>query len=147
MYIKIGTAQIRLTTVQKTDFITLILCIKDKIYSLHNNIFVDIVRFIYYLDSQASPNLVTSEQRHQAESVFLEFRNSKNPYQMCREILEKSSSDQVRFEAAGLIKSALIREWSLLSENDISSLREYLLNYLLRKDAPPFLREKLLQVI
>ncbi|XP_060801422.1 exportin-4-like [Amyelois transitella] len=95
----------------------------------------------------APPNLVSSQQRHQAESVFLEFRNTKNPYQLCREILEKSNSDQVRFEAAGLIKSALIREWTLLSEGDISSLREYLLNYLLRKDAPPFLREKLLQTI
>ncbi|KAM3965077.1 exportin-4 [Aphomia sociella] len=95
----------------------------------------------------APPNLVSSEQRHQAESVFLELRSTKNPYQLCREILEKSSSDQVRFEAAGLIKSALIREWSLLSESDISSLREYLLNYLLRKDAPPFVREKLLQTI
>lgn len=89
---------------------------------------------------------MSSEQRHQAESVFLEFRSTKNPYQLCREILEKSSSDYVLFEAAGLLKAALIREWSLLSENDISSLREYLLNYLLRKEAPPFLREKLLQV-
>lgn len=90
--------------------------------------------------------MVTSEQRHQAESVFLEFQSTKNPYQLCREILEKSNADFVVFEAASLLKSALIREWSLLSESDISSLREYLLNYLLRREAPPFLREKLLQV-
>ncbi|XP_041979831.1 exportin-4-like [Aricia agestis] len=95
----------------------------------------------------APPNIVTSEQRHQAESVFLEFRSTKNPYQLCREILEKSSSDYVLFEAASLIKTALIREWNLLSDNDISSLREYLLNYLLRKDTPKFLKEKLLQTI
>lgn len=90
--------------------------------------------------------MVTSEQRHQAESVFMEFRSTKNPYQLCREILEKSTSDYVLFEAAGLIKTALIREWSLLSDNDIISLREYLLSYLMSKDTPPFLREKLLQV-
>lgn len=90
---------------------------------------------------------MSAEQRHQAERVFLEFRSTKNPYQLCRELLEKSTSDYVLFEAAGLIKSALIREWTLLSENDISSLREYLLNYLLRNGTPPFLREKLLQVI
>lgn len=90
--------------------------------------------------------MVTSEQRHQAESVFLEFRSTKNPYQLCQEILEKSRVDYVLFEAAGLLKTALIREWTLLSENDISSLREYLLNYLLRQETPTFLREKLLQV-
>ncbi|XP_052740904.1 exportin-4 [Bicyclus anynana] len=95
----------------------------------------------------APPNLVSSEQRHQAESVFLEFRSTKNPYQLCREILEKSSSDYVLFEAASLIKTALIREWNLLSADDITSLREYLLSYLLRKEAPPFLKEKLLQTI
>lgn len=95
----------------------------------------------------APPNLVTSEQRHQAESVFLEFRSTKNPYELCREILEKSTSDYVLFEGASLLKSALIREWNLLSESDISSLREYLLTYLLRKEAPGFLREKLLQTI
>ncbi|XP_028157129.1 exportin-4-like isoform X1 [Ostrinia furnacalis] len=95
----------------------------------------------------APPEMVSSQQRHQAESVFLEFRSTKNPYQLCRELLEKSSSDYVLFEAAGLLKSALIREWSLLSANDISSLREYLLNFLLRSDTPPFLREKLLQTI
>lgn len=89
---------------------------------------------------------MTSEQRHQAESVFLEFRSTKNPYQMCRELLEKSSSDYVLFEAASLVKTALIREWSLLSDSDITSLRVYLLNYLMRKDTPPYLRDKLLQV-
>lgn len=89
---------------------------------------------------------MTSEQRHQAEAIFLQFRSTKNPYQLCRDILEKSTSDYVLFEAAGLLKAALIREWSLLSPNDIYSLREYLLAYLLRREAPSFLREKLLQV-
>lgn len=89
---------------------------------------------------------MTSEQRHHAESVFLEFRNTKKPYEMCRELLEKSSSDYVLFEAASLLKSGLVREWNILSPSDISSLREYLLSYLLRKNAAPFLREKLLQV-
>ncbi|CAB3226668.1 unnamed protein product [Arctia plantaginis] len=95
----------------------------------------------------APPNVVSPEQRHQAESVFMEFRSTKNPYELCREILEKSSSDYVLFEAAGLLKVALVREWNLLTKGDISSLREYLLNYLLRTDTPGFLREKLLQTI
>lgn len=51
------------------------------------------------------------------------------------------------FQAAGLLKSALIREWSELEENDIFSLRQYLLHYIMTKDVPSFVREKLLQVI
>lgn len=90
--------------------------------------------------------MVSTVERHQAERVFLEFRTSKKPYEMCRELLEKSASEYVLFEAASLLKTGLIREWNLLSETDISSLRVYLLNYLLRTDVPPFIREKLLQV-
>lgn len=90
---------------------------------------------------------MTPEQRRQAESVFLAFRTTKNPYQLCRDILEKSSSHYVLFEAAGLLKAALIKEWSLLTPENIYSLREYLLAYLLQREVPSFLREKLLQVI
>lgn len=94
----------------------------------------------------AAPNLVTPEQRRQAENVFHEFRSTKNPYQLCREILETSGSEYVLFEAASLIKTALIKEWELLSEPDTISLRQYMLEYLLNRDTPPFLKEKLIQV-
>lgn len=51
------------------------------------------------------------------------------------------------FEAAELLKSALIREWSFLQESDIISLRQYLMHYVMNRESSPFVQERLLQVI
>ncbi|XP_017771460.1 PREDICTED: exportin-4-like isoform X2 [Nicrophorus vespilloides] len=95
----------------------------------------------------APPNLVSNEQRHNAEGVFLGFRKSKCPYAVCRQILETSNSDYVKFEAAEVLKCALIREWTFLQESDILSLRQYLLHYIISRDIPAFVQDKLLQVL
>ncbi|XP_059487994.1 exportin-4-like [Neocloeon triangulifer] len=96
----------------------------------------------------APPNIVNKEQRQSAEQVFLNFRKTKSPYALCRYILDTSRVDYVLFEAAGLIKEALIRDWSLMQESDILSLRQYLLQYVLNNLAlASFVRERILQVI
>lgn len=97
---------------------------------------------------QAPPNLVTHQQRQAAEAIFLDFRQTKTPYQLCCGILETSTVDYVLFESAGLIKVALIREWNSLPTDDLSSLKQYLWHYIVSKPTlAPFVRERILQVI
>jgi hypothetical protein len=94
------------------------------------------------------PALVSPEQRHAAETIFLNFRKSKCPYQMCKELLETCKNDYVLFEASSLIKDALIREWRDLPMEVIRDVRQYLLQYVVnRLDLAGFVRERIVQVI
>lgn len=87
------------------------------------------------------------EQRQSAENVIMNFRKTKRPYVVCQQILEKSSNDMLLFEAADVIKRALIIEWDDLQEQDKLGLRQYLLNYVLHRHLQSYVREKILQVI
>lgn len=51
------------------------------------------------------------------------------------------------FEAAEVLKAAVIREWSFLRNTDKVSLRQYLFQYVTTKDLPPFVRDRILQII
>lgn len=94
------------------------------------------------------PNLINPEQRSAAESLFLQFRKTKCPYSMCKELLETSNNDYILFEASGLIKDALIREWKELDTRDVQGLRGYLLQYIInRPNVAAFVRERIVQVI
>ncbi|XP_063234006.1 exportin-4-like [Bacillus rossius redtenbacheri] len=95
----------------------------------------------------ASPLVVTGQQRKAAEELFMNFRKTKCPYAVCRHILENSSVTLVQFEAADLLKDAVIREWSLLQAGDVAALRQYLLHLLVQRPLEFAVRDKVLQVL
>ncbi|KAL5009683.1 hypothetical protein ScPMuIL_011988 [Solemya velum] len=96
----------------------------------------------------APPNIVTSEQRHTAENVILAFRKTKLPYNTCRFILENSKCDYVLFQAATTIKESVVREWTLLSAEDIESLRSFLLRFITQNiSLQSYVREQILQTV
>ncbi|XP_074663144.1 exportin-4-like [Tubulanus polymorphus] len=96
----------------------------------------------------APPSIVTSEQRHAAEGVFLSFKKSKLPYDTCKFILENSKNDYVLFHAASTMKENIIKEWTLLSPEEIDSLRTFLFYYVLHNvDLQNFVREQILQAV
>ncbi|XP_069125670.1 exportin-4-like isoform X1 [Argopecten irradians] len=96
----------------------------------------------------APPNIVTSDARHAAENVILEFRKTKMPYKLCRYILENSKCDYVLFQAATTIKEGVIREWSLLSSEDVESLRSFLLRFITQNiTIQSYVREQILQTV
>ncbi|XP_055531872.1 exportin-4-like [Wyeomyia smithii] len=95
----------------------------------------------------APPTVVSREQRQQSETIFMNFRKTKSPYVLCQTILEKSVVDLVLFEAADVLKKAVVAEWKYIPDQDKASLRQYLLNYIIQRDIPVFIRDKLLQVV
>ncbi|KAF2356553.1 Importin-beta N-terminal domain [Trinorchestia longiramus] len=96
----------------------------------------------------APPDVVTSEQRHEAEQVFLQLRQTKSPFNLCREILETSQVPYLLFEAASLLRVGIIREWNELTSEDKLQLRQYVLQYVLaRPRQPHYVRETLVQVM
>ncbi|XP_055625763.1 exportin-4-like isoform X3 [Toxorhynchites rutilus septentrionalis] len=95
----------------------------------------------------APPAVVTKEQRQQSETIFMNFRKTTSPYVLCQAILEKSVVDLVLFEAADILKKAVVAEWKYIPDQDKASLRQYLLNYIIQRDIPVFIRDKLLQVV
>lgn len=53
----------------------------------------------------------------------------------------------VLFEAAEVLKTALIREWGFLQESDILSLRQYLMHFISTRELPSYVQDRILQII
>ena len=62
-------------------------------------------------------------------------------------ITETSKVDYVLFEAAGLLKDGLIREWATLSQDEVKGLRSYLLSFVINHPTlSSYIRERIVQV-
>ncbi|GJM84806.1 hypothetical protein PR202_ga00512 [Eleusine coracana subsp. coracana] len=82
----------------------------------------------------------------EAEKVISSLHSSLMPYQACRFILElktkcflseTSQMPNARFQAAGAIGDAAIREWGILADDNKRSLILYCLNYVMEHASSP----------
>ncbi|XP_038877264.1 exportin-4 [Benincasa hispida] len=72
-----------------------------------------------------------------AEATILSLRQSPHPYQTCQFILENSQVANARFQAAGAIRDAAIREWSFLTADVKRSLISFCLCYVMQHASSP----------
>ncbi|ONM05840.1 Exportin-4 [Zea mays] len=73
----------------------------------------------------------------EAEKVITSLHSSLMPYQVCRFILETSQKPNARFQAAGAIGDAAVREWGVLTDDNKRSLIIYCLNYVMEHASSP----------
>lgn len=94
----------------------------------------------------ASPDQVSASDRNSAQEVFLNFQKTKNPFDLCRDILENSSNQFVLFQAGCCLKNGVIRDWGQLSEVQARSLFSYLFEFVNRRPVEQFVIEELMLV-
>ncbi|OAY65299.1 Exportin-4, partial [Ananas comosus] len=73
----------------------------------------------------------------EAESVIASLHSSHMPYQTCRFIIETSKVPNARFQAAGAIGDAAIREWGILTDENKRSLIIFCLQYVMEHASAP----------
>ncbi|XP_025794031.1 exportin-4 isoform X8 [Panicum hallii] len=73
----------------------------------------------------------------EAEKVITSLHSSLMPYQACRFILETSQMPNARFQAAGAIGDAAIREWGILTDDNKRCLILFCLNYVMEHANSP----------
>lgn len=72
-----------------------------------------------------------------AEETILSLSHSSRPYKACQFILENSQVPNARFQAAGAIREAAIREWTFLTENERTGLISFCLSFAMQHASSP----------
>jgi len=83
-----------------------------------------------------------------AEQVLQQFR-AKATVDSARFVLENTGKPQVQFEAASALKEAVIRQWSLMTPEQLDEVQRYTIAFVLHHAAglATYVREQLLLVV
>lgn len=71
------------------------------------------------------------DKQQEAEKILLQFRNSPSTFRSCQHILQYSASLEARFHAACTLREGMLREWAVLSHEELRQRQGYLLTYFL----------------
>ena len=95
--------------------------------------------------------------RQGAESALLQLRapgleSAQHAIQTCREVLNSSAVPAAQFQAALAVRDVVMRDWHLLPQEALASLREEMLQTTIGRvltppGAVPFVRQQLLQLV
>lgn len=72
-----------------------------------------------------------------AEATILSLSQYPQPYQACKFILENSQVANARFQAAGAIRDAALREWGILTSADKGGLISFCLCFVIQHASSP----------
>ena len=91
---------------------------------------------------------MNNNQRKEAQEVFLDFQKTKNPFILCRNILESSAHPYVKFQAGCTLKAGVTRDWTYLQQDGRNlDLLNYLIDYVKsRENLETYVKEQLLLV-
>ncbi|KMZ60962.1 hypothetical protein ZOSMA_55G00110, partial [Zostera marina] len=71
-----------------------------------------------------------------AENFLISFRQSSQPYQFCKYIIENSQVPYAMFVASDTIQDAAQREWKFLTDENKSDLLLFCINIVLNHSVP-----------
>jgi len=89
------------------------------------------------------------QQREEAEQYLMGIRNSPEALAIGKAIIETSNVDSACFQAACMLKEAILRDWSKLTHAHRQELKGQLLQYVIQRNATmkPFVRSQILQLV
>ena len=94
-------------------------------------------------------SLGVGQQREEAEKFFMGLRNSPEALNIGKAIIETSAVDSACFQAACMLREAILRDWSKTSVTSRQELKGQLLQYVIQRNATvkPFVRSQILQLV
>jgi hypothetical protein len=84
-----------------------------------------------------SPHLADAAALKAAEEVLLQFKNTPQPFALCQAILQQSQTELVIFEAIGVLRDALLREWPQLPPELREQFKLLLLTFAIHNQSVP----------
>ncbi|KAF7489623.1 Exportin-4 [Sarcoptes scabiei] len=93
-----------------------------------------------------SPDQVSNADRTKAEEMFLNFQRTKNPFNLCQELMQITKNSIVLYHVGACLKNGVIREWSTNEPEKFAALFNELFDYINNNQLDHFVIEEFMLV-